>query len=149
MGPEAGRSHRRRGACRGSPQVVELGEVGGESCILEPPAVEPSVEAAERPGVRPAGVRGEGGLGGGGGRSQSGARREVSPRPSSQASRRRSAPEYARRVFGEREASGRATPVAVVVAARRAPEGGGLAEETQYPEGQPAGREHSADHPGG
>ena len=116
MGPEAGRSHRRRGACRGSPQVVELGEVGGESCILEPPAVEPSVEAAERPGVRPAGVRGEGGLGGGGGRSQSGAR---------------------------------ATPVAVVVAARRAPEGGGLAEETQYPEGQPAGREHSADHPGG
>ena len=70
-GPEAGRSHRRRGACRGSPQVVELGEVGGESCILEPPAVEPSVEAAERPGVRPAGVRGEGGFGeAAGGRSR-------------------------------------------------------------------------------
>ena len=62
-GPEAGRGHRRRGACRGSPQVVELGEVGGEGCILEPAAVEPGVEAAERPGVRPAGVRAERGLG--------------------------------------------------------------------------------------
>ena len=62
-GPEARRGHRRRGACRGSPQVVELGEVGGEGCILEPAAVEPGVEAAERPGVRPAGVRGEGGRG--------------------------------------------------------------------------------------
>ena len=50
-GPEAGRGHRRRGACRGSPQVVELGEVGGEGCILEPAAVEPGVEAAERPGA--------------------------------------------------------------------------------------------------
>ena len=29
----------------------------------------------------------------------------------------------------------------------RAPEDGGLAEETQDPEGQPAGREHGADHP--
>ena len=29
----------------------------------------------------------------------------------------------------------------------RAPEGGGLAEETQDSEGQPAGREHGADHP--
>ena len=62
-GPEARRGHRRRGACRGSPLVVELGEVGGEGCIIEPPSVEPGVEAAERPGVRPAGVRAERGLG--------------------------------------------------------------------------------------
>ena len=56
-GPEARRGHRRRGACRGSPLVVELGEVGGEGCILEPPSVELGVEAAERPGVRSVGVR--------------------------------------------------------------------------------------------
>ena len=31
----------------GAPLVVELGEVGGEGCILEPTSVEPSVEAAE------------------------------------------------------------------------------------------------------
>ena len=42
-----------------SPKFVELGEVGGEGRILEPPAVEPSVGAAERPGVGPAGVTGE------------------------------------------------------------------------------------------
>ena len=40
--------------------VVELGDVGGEGCVLERPAGEPGVEAAERPGVRPAGVRAEG-----------------------------------------------------------------------------------------
>ena len=42
---------------------MELGEVGGEGRVLEPAVGEPGVEAAERPGVRPAGVRGEGGLG--------------------------------------------------------------------------------------
>ena len=49
-GPEARPGHRRRGACRGSPQVVELGEVGGEGRVLEPPAVEPGVEARSTPG---------------------------------------------------------------------------------------------------
>ena len=62
-GPEARRGHRRRGARRGSAQVVESGEVGGDGRILEPAAIEPGVEPAERPGVLPAGVRGEGGLG--------------------------------------------------------------------------------------
>ena len=42
--------------------VVELGEVGGQRRVLERPAVEPSVEAAERPGVGAAGVRADGGL---------------------------------------------------------------------------------------
>ena len=49
-GPEARPGHRRRGACRGAPQVVELGEVGGEGRVLEPPAVEPGVEARSTPG---------------------------------------------------------------------------------------------------
>ena len=62
-GPEARRGHRRRGARRRPALVVKFGEEGGEARILEPPAVEPGVEAAERPGVRPAGVRGERGLG--------------------------------------------------------------------------------------
>ena len=48
---------------------VEFGAVGGEGLVVEPAAVEPSVEAAERPRVRPAGVRGERGL-----REASGAR---------------------------------------------------------------------------
>ena len=42
--------------------VVELGEVRGEGCVLERSAVEPSVETAERLGVRPPGVRADGGL---------------------------------------------------------------------------------------
>ena len=91
--PEARRGHRRRAACRRSPLVVELGEVGGEGCILEPPAGEVGGEAAERPGVRPAGVRGEGGLGeaaggrrraiegGGTGRGDRRRRRERQERP--------------------------------------------------------------------
>ena len=43
-GPEAGPGHRRRGAGRGSPMVVELGEVGGEGRILEPAVGEPGVD---------------------------------------------------------------------------------------------------------
>ena len=37
-GREARRGHRRRGARRGSAPIVELGEVGGEGCILGHPA---------------------------------------------------------------------------------------------------------------
>ncbi len=43
------------------PPGAELGEVGGEGCILVPPAGEPSAEPAERPAVRPAGVSGPAG----------------------------------------------------------------------------------------
>ena len=43
-GPEAGPGHRRRGAGRGSPMVVELGEVDGEGRILEPAVGEPGVD---------------------------------------------------------------------------------------------------------
>ena len=57
------RPERPRRARGSSPLVVELGEVRGEGCVLERPAVEPGGEAAEAP------------------------------------------PEYARRVFGESEAS--------------------------------------------
>ena len=39
-------------------QIVELGEVGAEGRVLEPPAVEPSVEVAERPTVTPGGCFG-------------------------------------------------------------------------------------------
>ena len=35
---------------------MELGEVGGEACVLEPAAVEPDVELAEGAGVGAAGV---------------------------------------------------------------------------------------------
>ena len=38
--------------------VVELSEVAGAGRILEPPAVEPGVQAATRPGVRPAACSG-------------------------------------------------------------------------------------------
>ena len=62
-GPEARRGGRHRGARRRPARAVELGEVGGEVLVVEGPAGEPGVEAADRPGVRPAGVRGDGGLG--------------------------------------------------------------------------------------
>ena len=42
---------------------MELGEVGGEGRVVKQPAGEPGVEAAERPGVCPARVRADGGLG--------------------------------------------------------------------------------------
>ena len=58
-GPEARRGHRRRRARRSSPLLVELGEVAGQGRVLERPAGEPGVEAAQSAGVRPAGVRGE------------------------------------------------------------------------------------------
>ena len=61
--PEARRGHSRRGARRRPALVVEFGEVGGEGCVLERATIEPGVEAAERPGVRPVSVRAEGGLG--------------------------------------------------------------------------------------
>ena len=35
---------------------MELGQVGGQGRVIEPPAVEPGVELAEGAGVRPAGV---------------------------------------------------------------------------------------------
>ena len=57
-------------AVGGPARVVELGEVGGEVLVVEPAAVEPGVEAAERAGVNaPVGVRADGGLERGGGRS--------------------------------------------------------------------------------
>ena len=62
-GPEARRGHRRRGARRRPALVVELGGVRGQGGVLEPAAVEPGIEAAERPGVCPAGVWADGGLG--------------------------------------------------------------------------------------
>ena len=54
---EARRGHPRRPARRGSPLLVELGEVTSEGRVLKTPAREPSVEAPQRPGVRPMGVR--------------------------------------------------------------------------------------------
>ena len=56
----------------GAPLVVELSEVGGEGCIIEPTSVEPtsvepSVEAAEGPSVTPGGCSGRGRLRRGGG----------------------------------------------------------------------------------
>ena len=51
---------RRRRARRSSPVVMELGEVRGEGRVLEQPAVEPGVEATERPGVGPAAGRADG-----------------------------------------------------------------------------------------
>ena len=54
-GPEACRGHRRRRARRRPALIVELGEIGDG--VLERATIEPGVEAAERPGVRPAGVR--------------------------------------------------------------------------------------------
>ena len=57
-GPEAGRGHRRRGACRGSPLVVELVEVGGEGRVLEPAAVRARRRADGAPRSTAAGVRG-------------------------------------------------------------------------------------------
>ncbi len=41
---------------------MQLGEVGGQGHIVERPSVEPGVEAAERAGVGPPGVRADGGL---------------------------------------------------------------------------------------
>ena len=58
-GSEARRRHRRRPARRGSPL---LGEVTSERRVLDAPARETDVEAAEGPGVRPPGVRADGGL---------------------------------------------------------------------------------------
>ena len=62
-GSEARRGHRRRRARRGSPLLVELGEVAGERRVLETPTREPGVEAADGAGVRPSGVRADGGRG--------------------------------------------------------------------------------------
>ena len=45
---EAGRGDRHRGARGGAPRVVEFGEVGGQGRVIEPEAVEPGVELAER-----------------------------------------------------------------------------------------------------
>ena len=41
---------------------MQLGEVGGQTRVVELAAVEPGVEAAERAGVGPSGVRADGGL---------------------------------------------------------------------------------------
>ena len=51
-----------RGARRGAPGVVQLGEVGGQGYIVEFAAAEPSVEPAKRAGVGPPGVLADGSL---------------------------------------------------------------------------------------
>jgi len=57
-GPEARRGDRRRRARRGSPLLVELGQVAGQGRVIERPAGEPGVEAAQRPGCTPSGCSG-------------------------------------------------------------------------------------------
>ena len=80
VAPGCGRDRRRSAGSRrgsgpfvlrpGSARVVEIGEV----LVVEPAAVEPSAEPAEGTGVRPAGVRADGGRDESAGRSRSGAR---------------------------------------------------------------------------
>ena len=41
------RGDRHRGAAGGAAGGVELGQVGGQGCVIKPPAVEPGVELAE------------------------------------------------------------------------------------------------------
>ena len=55
-GPEPRRGDRHRGRRGGAAGVVELGEVGGQGRVIEPEAVEPSVELAEGAGVGAAGI---------------------------------------------------------------------------------------------
>ena len=55
-GAEARGGDRRRGRRGGSPRVVELGEVGGQGRVIEPAAIEPSVDLAEGAGVGAAGT---------------------------------------------------------------------------------------------
>ena len=59
---EARGGDRHRGARGSAPGVVQLGEVRREGHVVELSAVEPGVEAAERVGVGPSGVRADGGL---------------------------------------------------------------------------------------
>ena len=59
---EAHCGDRHRGARRSAPSVVELGDVGRKTRIVELPPVEPGVEPPERAGVGPPGVRADGGL---------------------------------------------------------------------------------------
>ena len=59
---ETRRGDRHRRARRGAPGIVQLGEVGRQGHVVELAPVEPGVEAAERAGVRPSGVRADGGL---------------------------------------------------------------------------------------
>ena len=59
---EARCGDRHRRARRGAPGIVQLGEVGRQGHVVELAPVEPGVEAAERAGVRPSGVRADGGL---------------------------------------------------------------------------------------
>ena len=61
-GPEARRGDRHCGAAGGAAGVVELGEVGGQGCVIEPETAEPAVELAEGAGVGAAGVVTEGGV---------------------------------------------------------------------------------------
>ena len=59
---EARRGDRHRGARGGPAGVMQLGEVRREGHVVELAAVEPGIEAAERAGVGPPGVRADGGL---------------------------------------------------------------------------------------
>ena len=56
---EPNRGDRHRGGATG---VVKLGQVGGQGRVIEPPAVEPSVELAEGAGSGAAGVVGQRGV---------------------------------------------------------------------------------------